>query len=116
MNNKGQVLVTFIILLPIFLLVLMFIVDIGLFSIEKRKVSNNTYDALVYYLEYLDEEKTLELLESNLEDIKVNIKEEDNYINITTSKEYNGIFNVIYDNEIIVTYKGNKINKEIIKG
>ena len=116
MNNKGQVLVLFVILLPILLLIFTFVVDIGLLSIEKRKISNNTYDAVDYYLESLDKEKTIKLLNSNLENIKINIEDEDVYVIISVEKNYKGIFNIIYGNEIIVIYKGNKETKEIIKG
>ena len=116
MNNKGQVLVVFVILLPILLLILTFVVDIGLLSIEKRKISNNTYDAVEYYLENLDKEKTINLLNSNLEDIKIDIIDEDIYVIIYVEKNYKGIFNIIYDNKIVVKYKGNKETKEIIKG
>lgn len=116
MNNRGQVLVVFVILLPILLLIFTFVVDIGLLSIEKRKISNNTYDAVEYYLENLDKEKTINLLNSNLEDIKIDIIDEDIYVIIYVEKNYKGIFNIIYDNKIIVTYKGNKETKEIIKG
>ena len=116
MNNKGQVLVVFVILLPILLLIFTFVVDIGLLSIEKRKIINNTYDAVDYYLESLDKEKTINLLNSNLEDIKIDIKDEDIYVIISVEKEYKGIFNIIYDNKIVVKYKGNKETKEIIKG
>lgn len=116
MNNKGQVLVVFVILLPILLLIFTFVVDIGLLSIEKRKISNNTYDAVEYYLENLDKEKTINLLNSNLEDIKIDIIDEDIYVIIYVEKNYKGIFNIIYDNKIVVKYKGNKETKEIIKG
>lgn len=116
MNNKGQVLVVFVILLPILLLIFTFVVDVGLLSIEKRKISNNTYDAVEYYLENLDKEKTINLLNSNLEDIKIDIIDEDIYVIIYVEKNYKGIFNIIYDNKIVVKYKGNKETKEIIKG
>lgn len=116
MNNKGQVLVVFVILLPILLLIFTFVVDIGLLSIEKRKISNNTYDAVEYYLENLDKEKTMNLLNSNLEDIKIDIIDEDIYVIISVEKKYKGIFNIIYDNKIVVKYKGNKETKDIIKG
>lgn len=116
MNNKGQVLIIFVILLPIFLMILTFIVDLGLLSIEKRKINNNTYDAVEYYLENNNKENTIKLLENNLKDIKVDINDTDSYVEISILKKYKGIYNIIYDNEIIVTYRGIKESKEIIKG
>lgn len=116
MNNKGQVLIIFVILLPIFLLIFTFIIDLGLLSIEKRKISNSTYDALEYYLDNIDKEKTIKLLEKNLDNIEIDIIDDADYVEIIVSKNYKGIYNVIYDNEINITYKGNKETKEIIKG
>ena len=116
MNNKGQVLVIFVILLPIFIMILTFVIDLGMLSIEKRKVYNNTYDALEYYLDSNDKDKTIKLIENNIEDIEVNIEDSENSVEISVSKEYKGIYNIIYDNEIKITYIGNKETKKIIKG
>ena len=116
MNSKGQVLVIFVILLPIFLMIFTFIVDLGMLSIEKRKVDNNTYDALEYYLDSNDKDKTIELIENNIIDVEVDIKDSESNVEISVSKEYKGIFNIIYDNEIKITYIGNKETKKIIKG
>lgn len=114
MNNKGQVLVLFVIILPIILLLLTFIIDIGLMSIEKRKISNNTYDAVEYYLKENDIEKTKKLLNNNLKDITVDIKTDNENVLISVVKRYKGIFKL--NNEINITYKGNINNKRIIKG
>jgi len=116
MNNKGQVLIIFVIMLPIFLLLVTFIIDLGMLSIEKRKISNNAYDAVNYYLENFNKEKTIKLLEDNLQNIDIEIFDNAEYVEITVKKKYKVIFNIIYDNEIIITYKGIKENKEIIKG
>ena len=116
MNNKGQVLVIFVILLPIFLMILTLIIDLGMLSIEKRKIDNNTYDALEYYLDSNDKEKTIKLIENNIEDVEVDIKDSENSVEISVSKEYKGIYNIIYDNKINITYIGNKETKKIIKG
>ena len=116
MNNKGQVLIIFVLLLPIFLLLITFVIDLGLLFIEKREISNNVYDAVEYYLDNSNKEKTIKLLENNLSDINVQIIDNIEYVEITVQKEYKGIFNIIYDNEIIETYKGIKENKKIIKG
>lgn len=116
MNNKGQVLVIFVILLPIFLLFFTLVIDIGMLSIEKRKIDNNTYDALEYYLDSNNKEKTIDLLESNIENIDVKINDNGNSVELSVSKEYKGIYNIIYDDKINVTYVGNKETKKIIKG
>ena len=50
MNNKGQTLVIFVIILPILLIMLTLIVDLGFMYIEKRNIENNVSDSLEYYL------------------------------------------------------------------
>ena len=42
MNNKGQTLIAFVIILPIFILFLAFIVDTGLLLKEKSKLNGST--------------------------------------------------------------------------
>ena len=116
MNSKGQVLVIFVILLPIFLMILTFIIDLGMLSVEKRKIDNNTYDAAEYYLETNNKDKTIKLIKNNIEEAEIDIQDSENSIEISVSKEYKGIYNIIYDNEIKITYIGNKETKKIIKG
>ena len=120
MNNKGQTLVIFVILLPIFLLLLAFVVDYGFLSIEKRRIDNNTYDAVGYYLENISddkvEEKTRDLLESNLENIEINITDNDDFIVIEVKSNYKNLFSSVTGGNIIIKYKGIKTSKEIIKG
>ena len=52
MNNKnGQVLVAFMLMLPLILLFLGLIIDIGLVFIEKRKIENNIKSVISYRFE-----------------------------------------------------------------
>lgn len=120
MNNKGQVLVIFVILLPIFLLLLTFVVDYGLLSIEKRKVDTNTHDAIEYYLENIDDHdvynKTMKLIESNLKDVEINIKDGNEFVEISVKSNYKSLFKNIIKEDLTIKYKGIKSSKEIIKG
>lgn len=120
MNSKGQVLVVFIIILSILSLMLTFVIDYGLMSVEKRKISNNTYDALQYYLENIDDkqvyDKTIKLLESNLDDVQINIVDNNDYIEIEVNSNYKSLIGRITNNDLIIKYKGIKDSKEIIKG
>jgi hypothetical protein len=116
MNNKGQVLVIFVILLPIFLILLTFVIDIGMLSIQKRRVDNNTYDALEYYLDTNNKYNAVKLVKNNIDNVTVDIKDNENEVKIIVNKKYKGIFNIIYDNEINIIYKGIKETKKIIKG
>ena len=121
MNNRGQVLIIFVIMLPIFLMVLALVIDLGLLSIEKRKISNNTYDAVEYYLNNVDDinikEKTIKLLESNLNNIEIDLINNVDYVEIKVEKEYKSLYTIISnDQNISIIYKGIKESKEIIKG
>ena len=121
MNNKGQVLVIFIILMPIFLILLTLVVDLGMLYIEKRNISNNLTDAVEYYLENKNdiniEQNTKDLLNKNLSDIEIETNNTNEYIEITVTKKHKSIYTYITkDNYIKITYKGFKDSKKIIKG
>lgn len=97
MNNKGQVLVIFVIFIPIIILIFTLIVDIGNMYIEKRNINNN----LKYAVEYSNKNSTNieEILNKNLNNIEINYNEEE----IIVSKKYKGIF---IKKDIIVKIKG----------
>lgn len=120
MNNKGQVLVIFIVLLPVFLILLALVVDFGLFATEKRRIENNTLDAVEYYLENIDKEdikdRTIELIKSNIEDAQITINEKEDYVEIIVYKDYSGMYSKLTNAKLRVTYKGFKEDKKIIKG
>ena len=114
MNNKGQSLTTFILIIPIILLVLGFIIDIGLMGIEKRKLSNTLEDVIEYGLKNKDEHKMKELLYENInkEDInKLDIKIDDK-IKIEIDVKYDGIFNKVL-NSIDLKYVGYIENSKV---
>ena len=122
MNNKGQTLVIFVIVLPILLIMFTLIIDLGFLYIEKRNISNNVYDSVEYYLENIEDievknnvEKLLNKNVKNIEDIK--IKENEEYVEIYLTKTRKSLYSIItHDTKISVNYIGYKENKEIIKG
>lgn len=122
MNNKGQTLVIFIIILPVLLMIFTLIVDLGFLHIEKRNIDNNVYNSVEYYLDNITEEnienKVNKLLNKNIKDIdEITINETNEYIEIKVSKIRKSLFSVITkDNQINITYKGIKESKKIIKG
>ena len=50
LNNKGQTLVAFIILIPVLIMIFTLVVDLGLLSIEKRKIDNEIKSTITYGL------------------------------------------------------------------
>ena len=75
LNNKGQSLVMFIILLPILLLILTLVYDVGNAIYEKDRLSNTNYMVVDYALDNIDsiDEDDLNTLilknDNNLDDI-----------------------------------------------
>ena len=122
MNNKGQSLVVFIIILPILLIIFTLVIDLGFMYIEKRNIDNNCYDAVEYYLENINKEdidnKVNNLLNENIKNIdQIFINDTDEYVEISVKKNRKSIYNIISNNtEIKITYKGMKKDKRIIKG
>ena len=56
MNNKGQSLVTFMLLIPIFLLVLYMVYEIGRMASLKNQLDSINYLAVSYAVNHMDEE------------------------------------------------------------
>lgn len=81
MNNKGQVLVLFVIILPIIIFILFIVVDIGNIYLKKNEVCDITYNAISYLKDGKTNEEVVNLIKENNKNIKVSI---DN--NIITSK------------------------------
>lgn len=117
MNNKGQVLPIFVILLPIIILIISYIVDIGLMYSEKRRIVNITSDAINYYFDSKNQDNTLEILNKNIKNGEFNINVDSEFITINVKKEHKSSFNIInLNNTINITYKGNLNTRRIIKG
>ena len=122
MNNKGQTLVVFVIILPIILMIFTLIIDLGFLYIEKRNIDNNVYDIVEYYLDNIDdiniETKVKELLNKNIKDIDdIIINDELEYIEVRVLKTRKSIYSIITnETKIDIVYKGFKEDKKIIKG
>jgi len=111
MNNKGQTLVVFIILIPVLFLFLGLVYDFGLISLENKKIKNNIEEIISYSLDNLQKEnltlKIEENLKKNLGSIKTNITLENNIVLINVKKEIKTIFiKKNLNNQINITYKG----------
>ena len=113
MNNKGQTLVIFIILIPVIILLFALIISIGLIYVEKNKIEDNVYYAINYYLENKDNNnidlKVKELINKNISDISIDINKSIDSIKITVNKKINQY-------ELKITYIGLFDTKDIIKG
>lgn len=117
LNNKGQSLVMFVIIIPILLLILTLVYDVGTAVYEKNRLSNTNYMALEYGLDNIDNVSEMELIEliqrnvNNLNYISVDI--DDDKIEIILSKDIKGIVGSMFGFDLIIAnsqYEGTIIN------
>lgn len=85
MNNKGQALIEFVLILPIFIFMLLIVIDFGIIFNEKNKIENDSLDIINLYKndESIDKIKEIyrdnEIIISSLDgydkvSIKTNVK------------------------------------------
>ena len=101
LNNKGQTLVMFVLIIPIILLTLVLIYDVGNAIYEKNRISNTGYLAIEYALDninIIDENSVVNYIiknSDNLSNITVTIK--DNIVNVSIEKKIEGLFSKNFD-------------------
>lgn len=118
-NNKGQSLVMFVLIIPIFLLILTLVYDVGNAIYEKDRLSNTNYLTIEYGLNNIDtvtENDLKNLIDQNTSNLKyIYVTIEDNQIEIKMEKDAKSIigkmfnFNLV---KIISHYKGKIINNQ----
>ena len=117
LNNKGQSLVMFIIVIPIFLLIVTLVYDIGTAIYEKNRLLNINYMVIDYGLDNIDnvsEGELTNLIQKNIRNLNsVSVLIENNEIEIILSKDIKGIVGKMFGFELITAnsqYKGTIIN------
>ena len=118
-NNKGQSLVMFVLIIPIFLLILTLVYDVGNAIYEKDRLSNTNYLTIEYGLNNIDtvtENDLKNLIEQNTSNLKyIYVTIEENQIEIKMEKDAKSMigkmfnFNLV---KIISHYKGKIINNQ----
>ena len=118
-NNKGQSLVMFVLIIPIFLLILTLVYDVGNAIYEKDRLSNTNYLTIEYGLNNIDtvtENDLKNLIEQNTSNLKyIYVTIEENQIEIKMEKDAKSIigkmfnFNLV---KIICHYEGKIINNQ----
>lgn len=96
LNNKGQSLVLFVLIVPILFLILVLVFDVGNALIEKQELDNISYLTIEYGLEHMDEfsieTKMKNIVTKNNNKIEnINIVINDDKIILTIKKNINGI-------------------------
>ena len=122
LNNKGQSLVMFVVSIPIILILLTLVYDVGSAIYEKNRLSNTCYMVIEYGLDNIDSVGESELIElvirntNNLSYIYVNM--DNNDIEVKLSKGIKGIIGKMFGFNLIEAnseFKGTIIdgNKKI---
>ena len=75
MNNKGQALVEFVLVLPIILMILFAIVDMGMIFTKKAELENDSYEIV----EMVNNNNSINDIRSVYKDIDINISVKDKY-------------------------------------
>ena len=120
LNSKGQSLVVFVVLLPILLLFMAFIFELGNITCLKNKYENEIKSTIEYGLKHQEDEnlksKLNRLLDENLEGNK-EISITENSIEIHITHNPNGIYSELFKQqfEISLTYIGQFDTGKIIK-
>lgn len=119
MNNKGQSLATFIIILPIIVLLIVLVLDYGLMSVEKRNITSDIKTSIKYGLNNLENSNNSndikELIYKNIDQNKIkklDIDITNNSVSIDIIVKYDSIFKII-NNEIKLSYIGTIENNKI---
>lgn len=120
-NNKGQVLILFVILIPVFVLIAAFTIDIGYNFYESNKLDNVNKMIIKYGLKNLDKDnlkaKLIDLLHHNADDIEsYSIYIDNNKITININKKIDSIFGKIINidtYQLSSIYKGSIIDDKV---
>ena len=110
MNNKGQTLVLFVLMLPIIIFIMLLVIDVSNMVITKQELNNINKMVLNYGLDIIEEENIENKLEDiNKKNISTNehtIKIDDGTIEIDLKKEIKGIITKKKIYEVKSVYKG----------
>lgn len=115
MNKKGQVLVMFVLLLPLLIIALTFIFNLSTIYINKTHSSNILKKTINYALLNNDIESIDDLLYKNISNIKnIEINKND-YLKVSLTYQNNSILKNIFKDkyDIKIEYKGYIKNNEI---
>lgn len=124
MNNKGQSLISFVLIVPIILLILFMVYDIGNMVLLKEQLDNINYLVIDYGLDKLDDtnlsDKLNEMINKNKDDIdKIEININDGEIRIMLEDKIENKLSLINKFDVL-NIKSNYVgyiqdNKKIIR-
>ena len=110
MNNKGQTLVLFVLMLPIIIFIMLLVIDVSNMVITKQELNNINKMVLNYGLDIIEEEnienKLEDMINKNISTNEHTIKIDDGTIEIDLKTEIKGIITKKKIYEVKSVYKG----------
>lgn len=85
MNRKGQALVEFVLILPVFILILFAIVDFGTILSKKNELENDSIDIVLL----INNGTSIDEIKSKYSDLDIDLKDVDKYTDIKITKSIN---------------------------
>lgn len=101
MNNKGQALIEFVLILPVFLFILFAIIDFGIIFSTKSNLENDSTDIISLY----KNGTSLDELKKKYSDNDIDISNNESYYTISISTSVNLItpgFNRIFGDPYVI--------------
>ena len=125
LNNKGQSLVLFTVFVSVIIMVGTLVIDVSYAKYNSRKISAIAKEVLDYGLTNIENNPYDEMVnliyknDENIDEYKIDIKEDEKKIDISLSKSAKGFFGSIVGKEIYTekcSYTGYfKVEKKIIE-
>ena len=117
MDNKGQSLIFFVLILPIIILFFVFLIDVTSYELNHNHIKNTIIDNLKVILNNgeKDTNKIIGVIKSNIDDSDVDAIILENEIEIDVSYKHKSFSKKLISNEPTVNYHycGNYESKEI---
>ena len=111
MNNKGQALVEFVLILPVFIFILFAVYDIGMIFSKKNSLENDSSDIIELY----NNGKEIYEIEYMYKNLNISITEEDEYKKIVIEDKVKLItpgFNLIFGNPYKINVERYIVNEQ----
>lgn len=102
MNNKGQALVEFILILPVFIMVLFVIIDFGMIFNKKSNLESISNDAVLIY----KENKSLVEIQELYKDIQIELVNVNDYTKLVFKDKVNIVtpgMNRVFGDPYVIT-------------
>ena len=105
LNNKGQSLVLFILLIPVMVLVMVLVIDMGNLYCEKKEIDSIGYLVCDYGISNYDDDNILNDMVklANLNDdklSKISVDIENNVVDVIIYKKVDGVFGKMFNLDI----------------